>query len=405
MFCSKCGAEGQEGSKFCKECGEPLTVSASSLKRGRPSLLIAITALIIAIMGTGLGLFFFFSNKEEPVQPVVETEKSVPVTTEVKVVKSEPQEKTVSENQPKPKSKREIIQEAQSKVFTVFTSSSQGSSFLLNAKGDLVTNAHVVAGYTEVIVKDQSGTEYSGRIIGISDQVDIALIRVDQLSGMEPLPMELNHTPIGSEVIALGSPRGLENTASIGYVTGLNRDIEGDYHYEKMYQIDAQVSPGSSGGPLLDGISGAVIGINSAVLIADQSIAFSIPFYIVNDQLMAWSQNPMTADAVQATFDFYEEYQDYWFDENAWEDEYNNTPTDDYDEAWEDEYEDEYENSYQDDSDYDDEDDSDYDYEDEDESYEEEDDYDDEEDQEYFYEDENDEADYFYEDDTEDGEM
>ena len=135
------------------------------------------------------------------------------------------------------------------------------------------------------------------------------------------MTVDLSEIAIGLEVIALGSPRGLENTASIGYVTGLNRDISGDYQYEKVFQIDAQVSPGSSGGPLLDGISGKVIGINSAVLIADQSIAFSIPLYSVNQQLKMWSQNPMTADAVRATFAFYDEYQDYWYDENAWENE------------------------------------------------------------------------------------
>ncbi len=176
MFCSKCGAAHQEG-QFCKNCGQPLMVSQPPSKRASSSLFIAITALIIALTGTGLGVFFFLQTPEKQTNMVVEIEK--PSENAVEVVKSEPEEKEASINERTgTNGKREIIKEAQSKVFTVFTDSAQGSGFLFNSNGDLVTNAHVVTGYTEVVVKDSNGMEYPGRIIGISDEVDIALIRV-----------------------------------------------------------------------------------------------------------------------------------------------------------------------------------------------------------------------------------
>lgn len=319
MYCPNCGAEKQKRGQYCRECGKPMG--------SRSTIIISLMALLIALAGTGLGIFFFLNKKEEPVK-VIKAEREpdpvVKVIEEEKEKEPEPEpekkEEVKAPEPPKTKSKTDIIKEAQNKVFTIFTDTSQGSGFLFTNKGDVVTNAHVVAGFTDVLVKSSDGTEYQGQVIGISDVVDIALIRVDPLSGKEPLPVEMAQTAVGTEVIALGSPRGLENTATVGYLTGIDRDILGEFNYEKVYQIDAQISPGSSGGPLLDATTGNVIGINSAVLIADQSIGFSIPMFSVHSQFTQWSQNPMSAEEVSSLFGFYEEYYDYWeWEDSDWE--------------------------------------------------------------------------------------
>jgi S1-C subfamily serine protease len=82
----------------------------------------------------------------------------------------------------------------------------------------------------------------------------------------------------------------------------LDRSFESDFQYENVYQIDAQISPGSSGGPLLDALTGKVIGINSALLTADQSMGFSIPFYTVEELLREWSNSPMSPTEVANLF-------------------------------------------------------------------------------------------------------
>lgn len=187
------------------------------------------------------------------------------------------------------KPKTELIKETQKKVYTILTGGGMGSGFLYTESGMVVTNAHVVVGFTDVVIRNVDGEEFPGRVIGISDVVDIAMIHVEAIEGEAPLATEMEETPVGTEVIALGSPKGLENTASIGYLTGVDRDFSSDYQYEDIYQIDAQIAPGSSGGPLIDAKSGRIIGINSLGYTEGNAFGFSIPFYSVMDSLEAWA--------------------------------------------------------------------------------------------------------------------
>nr|WP_242057248.1 trypsin-like peptidase domain-containing protein [Pseudalkalibacillus hwajinpoensis] len=252
-------------------------------------------------------------------EPKEEKEASPQTTPSVPKEKSKSEEKVPSPQTPIEKDKKEIIREAQTKVYTILTEDQLGSGFLFQDNGTVVTNAHVVAGYIDVTLRDQDGREMNGKVIGISNQYDVALIEVQNLKGTSPLEMEMKESEVGTEVIALGSPQGLENTASIGYLTGLDRSFESEFQYENVYQIDAQVSPGSSGGPLLDGKTGKVIGINSALLTSDESIAFSIPIYTMTDLLTNWSQSPMDENEVASTFNYYNEASVY--DEYAEEEE------------------------------------------------------------------------------------
>lgn len=118
-------------------------------------------------------------------------------------------------------------------------------------------------------------------------------------------------------MIALGSPNGFENTASIGYLTGLNRDMEMEFIYEKIYQIDAQIDHGSSGGPLLDATTGKVIGINSLLYKDNTVFGFSIPMHSMQKIVDQWIQQPMNSKEVAALFDVYDDLEYYNFEDES----------------------------------------------------------------------------------------
>ncbi|MDY0408986.1 S1C family serine protease [Virgibacillus soli] len=185
---------------------------------------------------------------------------------------------------------KEIIQETQKKVVKIeLANGTIGSGFIYSDKGDIVTNAHVVAGETDVVVVTSDAKEFSGIVIGVSEDTDVALVRVAGLEGVEPLKLREEKAEIGDEVLALGSPLGLENTVTIGIISGIDRDFDLDpYHYEDVYQISAPIAPGNSGGPLVHSESGEVLGINSVVSDVG-TIGFSIPIRNVLTLIEEWS--------------------------------------------------------------------------------------------------------------------
>ncbi|HZG86062.1 S1C family serine protease [Paenibacillus sp.] len=192
---------------------------------------------------------------------------------------------------------KEMIRTHQQRVVSIEASyafgSGQGSGFLYNDLGDVVTNAHVVAGAESVMVKLSDTSLLPGQVIGIDEEKDVALIRVDGLAGEEPLQLELDkEAEVGDAVVAFGSPLGFDNTVTTGIISGLDRDLDIDnIKYRDVYQISAPITNGNSGGPLVLEASGKVIGINSAG--NDQgNIGFSIPIHQVIDMLEAWSDNP-----------------------------------------------------------------------------------------------------------------
>ncbi|WP_336776096.1 S1C family serine protease [Paenibacillus sp. MMO-58] len=194
-----------------------------------------------------------------------------------------------------PKSLKDIIYATQKLVVMIETEDgTQGSGFVYNDKGDLITNAHVVAGASKVTVKTADARELEGDVIGISTETDVAVVRVAGLAGVEPLSMvRKEKAEIGDEVIAIGSPLGFQNTVTTGIVSGVGRSFEiKPYTYNDLYQISAPIAPGNSGGPLVDKKTGEVLGINSAG-IEQSSIGFSIPIVNVLDMAEAWSEHPM----------------------------------------------------------------------------------------------------------------
>jgi S1-C subfamily serine protease len=141
----------------------------------------------------------------------------------------------------------------------------QGSGFLVDKNGNILTNNHVVAGASSVTVKLQDGTSLPGTVVGTDAVDDLALVNVSASSVSTITPLQFNTDALkpGQLAVAIGDPYGLDSTITVGVVSGLNRSIPGS-NYRGMVQTDAAINPGNSGGPLLDA-SGLVIGINTAV--------------------------------------------------------------------------------------------------------------------------------------------
>jgi serine protease Do len=195
-----------------------------------------------------------------------------------------------------PKTRKEIIESSQKRVVTIESGDGLGSGFLYNNLGDLLTNAHVVEGSREVTVRTLNHEEYKGIVIGVGVDTDVAVVRVQKMKDMDPLPIARTlKAETGDEILALGSPLGLENTVTTGIVSGVGRSFEIDpYIYSNMYQISAPITHGNSGGPLVNAVTGEVLGINSASVSQEPGIGFSIPITSVLKQVEEWSDHPMT---------------------------------------------------------------------------------------------------------------
>lgn len=155
---------------------------------------------------------------------------------------------------------------------------SLGSGFIINPEGYILTNNHVVAGATEIMVKLSEGKEYKAKIVGKGDErYDLALLKIDP--GNEKLPYvvlgDSDTLEVGDWVVAIGSPFGLAKTVTVGIVSAKDRVI-GAGPLDDFIQTDASINPGNSGGPLFDA-NGLVVGINTAIHAAGQGIGFAVP--------------------------------------------------------------------------------------------------------------------------------
>ncbi|WKA54012.1 trypsin-like peptidase domain-containing protein [Planococcus shixiaomingii] len=305
MFCSNCGHKNKETARFCIDCGQPLDrITRLHKQKKRNKLQAAILSLLL--IGTG------FSAAQLTEEKAVQTASFEATANNAEPLSQEPAKKTAP--QPEAKEKTAIIQETLQKVFTIKTNETSGTGFLFTDSGVLVTNAHVVAGTADLLVRNADGEEQPGQVIGISVIDDVALIKVEAYNGNAPLEIDHNQSIVGTEVIAFGSPSGFENSASIGYVTGTDRDFEHNFVYKDMYQIDAQLAPGSSGGPLVDAATGKVIAINSIQYTDGVSIGFSIPMHTVEGLLTKWLNNPMPQEEIERILE--DSYDDDWSSNN-----------------------------------------------------------------------------------------
>ncbi len=141
---------------------------------------------------------------------------------------------------------------------------SSGSGFILRKDGYVVTNCHVVENATAVTVTLNDGTEYDAEVVGSDSSNDIAILKIDGEDLPDVTVGSSADLVIGDMVVAIGNPLGtLASTQTVGYVSGINREVTTDNTIISMLQTDAAINPGNSGGPLFN-MQGEVIGITTA---------------------------------------------------------------------------------------------------------------------------------------------
>jgi len=162
-----------------------------------------------------------------------------------------------------------------------FKQRSLGSGFIIDREGYIVTNNHVVENADQIKVKLANEKEFDAKIIGRDPKTDLALIKIAAPTDLVPLKMGDSDTlKVGTWVVAIGSPFGLEQTVTAGIVSAKGRII-GSGPYDDFIQTDASINPGNSGGPLLN-MKGEVVGINTAIIASGQGIGFAIPINLAN---------------------------------------------------------------------------------------------------------------------------
>jgi S1-C subfamily serine protease len=174
-----------------------------------------------------------------------------------------------------------------------------GSGFVLDGKGEIATNAHVVTTgegrsvkrAAEVYVEFADGNRVEARIVGHDPNADVALLKIEP-EGLELNPLPLGSTKdlkVGAPVAAMGSPFGERQSLSVGVVSAIGRDIDSltDFKISGAVQTDAAINPGNSGGPLVDA-EGRVIGVNQQIKTASgggEGVGFAVPIDMVKRSL------------------------------------------------------------------------------------------------------------------------
>ncbi|MEL4894832.1 HhoA/HhoB/HtrA family serine endopeptidase [Crocosphaera sp. Alani8] len=159
--------------------------------------------------------------------------------------------------------------------------SGQGSGFIIDSSGIILTNAHVVNGADKVTVTLKDGRTFNGQVRGTDEVTDLAVVAIDTGANTVPVaPLgDSNSLKVGDWAIAVGNPVGLDNTVTLGIVSTIGRSAAKAGIRDKrldFIQTDAAINPGNSGGPLLNS-KGEVIGINTAIRADAMGIGFAIP--------------------------------------------------------------------------------------------------------------------------------
>ncbi|HZD01570.1 MAG TPA: trypsin-like peptidase domain-containing protein [Actinomycetes bacterium] len=181
-----------------------------------------------------------------------------------------------------------VVRRVQPSVVTIITGQGLGSGVVWSRDGVIVTDHHVVAGSTQVQVAFADGRRVTGTVKAQDQVTDLAVVQADR-KDLPAATFQPRLPQVGELAIAIGSPLGFENTVTAGIISGLHREIPGSGQQTQslvdLIQTDAAISPGNSGGALVNG-AGQVIGINEAYIPPQQgavSIGFAIPAATVVD--------------------------------------------------------------------------------------------------------------------------
>ncbi|MGA9351141.1 MAG: trypsin-like peptidase domain-containing protein [Anaerolineae bacterium] len=224
-------------------------------------------------------------EKEVPVEVtrIVEVEKEVLVTPTL-VPPS-----TLSQLDVESQILTEVYRKVNPSVVNIRTDQAEGSGFVWDTEGHIVTNDHVVQGARDVLVTFADGVSLPATVIGEDPDSDLAVVEVDpRLHELRPVELgDVDEVDVGDRAIAIGNPFGLEGTLTQGIISAKGRSIPAltSFAIPEALQTDAAINPGNSGGPLLDS-QGQVIGVNaqietgSSLVQANTGIGFAIPVNI-----------------------------------------------------------------------------------------------------------------------------
>ncbi len=210
---------------------------------------------------------------------------------------------------------KELIQKVGAAVVTVVQDNGLGSGFIIHPDGYVITNQHVISGSYKGNLRIKFHTKQNGiikhelfkkvRVIAVSHRYDLALLKIEGFKDRNFPYVTLaagHNVEKGDEVVAIGAPKGLERTATKGYISLSNRSYEQvrDSHFQLVYiQHTAEINPGNSGGPLFN-MKGQVVGINSLGMPNSDGLGFAISsdflkFFLENKTVYALSGRNMTS--------------------------------------------------------------------------------------------------------------
>lgn len=155
-----------------------------------------------------------------------------------------------------------------------------GSGFIVDAKGYILTNQHVIEGATRITVGLLSGEKFRGKVIGVDEETDVAVIKIDPTHDLPTVKLgDSNGAQVGDWVLAIGSPFGLDQTVTAGIISKKERETPYFNAFQRFLQTDAAINRGNSGGPLVN-MRGEVIGMNSQIATSTgdyNGIGFALP--------------------------------------------------------------------------------------------------------------------------------
>jgi serine protease Do len=180
-------------------------------------------------------------------------------------------------------SERTVMGPAAEELFTLAPSQNRingmGTGILVDPRGYIVTNHHVVEDVHVIRVRLSDGSTYSARVLARDPDADLALLKIDAGRPLPIVPLgTAKDLMVGETVIAIGNAYGYEHTVTVGVVSALKRDVtlNKEISYKGLIQTDASINPGNSGGPLLN-VNGEMVGLNVAIRAGAQGISFAIP--------------------------------------------------------------------------------------------------------------------------------
>lgn len=253
-----------------------------------------IAALAVACLATGIGIGAMLSGRPTAAQPELQIGRApealsasfaeVARRVEPAVVNIETLQSSIDLNDKDNEDKDD--QAGNNPLLDMFRRQQRrptrgvGSGFIVNPKGFILTNEHVIDDATRIIVGLQSGEKYRARVVGVDGETDVAVLKIDVPQDLPTVTLgDSNAAQVGDWVLAMGSPFGLDQTVTAGIISKKERESPYFTNFQRFLQTDAAINRGNSGGPLVN-MRGEVIGMNSQIATSTgdyNGIGFALP--------------------------------------------------------------------------------------------------------------------------------